>query len=280
MQGPPHVVTRPRPAYWLNADDLPRSLAEVIADLEARIGGNLADQHKPVAQRAFSARKKVKRLRGVWRLVAAADPDLAEVQNRRLRQVGRMLGPLRDTDIAGRLLAELVEGDPALIEMASFVTRPRPDTDPNDGESILESALGLMAHEASPPDWDQARLERAVTVGMKRSRDTIVKRLRAVRKARGTARHERLHALRRAVKYHWMAHRLTAPLPDAPTAAIATAKQIADGLGRYQDHVVLKHRLKAHKWLRSALGPVIGDRMTTLRREALATCENLVTTAP
>lgn len=238
-----------------------------MADLEDRIRGNLSAVDNMPVERAFGARKKIKRLRGLWRLLRMADDARAAAENDRLRMAGQRLGPLRDGDVTVHLLNTLASGDPERERLAQRHLDHQPQAlEPAHPERALAETMALFAERPAKLDASDVRLAKAIATGLAHSRRSLRKRLAEARRARGADRTLALHRLRRAVKYHWMAQRLLG-MADAD---IARTKAVADLLGQYQDLAMLKARLKPDAETRAAFAPLIAERMKALRKRVLA----------
>lgn len=200
----------------------------------AQIDGPADD---PAAQ-IHEMRKAVKKLRGLIRLARPGLDDFA-AENRALRDTGRALAALRDSDVLLATHDRLLAGDwlPAQRHSAvrAHLAAPRAEHDPAAREAAFEAyraAMGDLRERAAR--WRLTGKGRAVL------RAGIVQTLRKARKTMAAAEASRadadLHDWRKFVKYHWYQTRLLAPVrPGRMGRRAAALDALGEDLGDHHD---------------------------------------------
>lgn len=216
-----------------------------LIDALRRIGGEQleqaiasVDEDGALEPRVHDVRKRMKKLRGLIRLVRPVFPDY-QMENAHFRDTARSISGLRDAQVLGETLDTLLERhDDALDTQAFAEFRARIAASARDGsgdidlapvrealERARDRATGWTLHDTG---WD------AVAGGLTRT----YRRARKGRKAREDAD---LHDWRKRLKYHWYHVRLLRDIwPDEMEAREAAANDAGELMGQYQDLVVLE----------------------------------------
>jgi len=216
-------------------------LAGAIAAIE---GG--ADLH----ERAHDLRKRMKRLRGLLRLVRPVLGEAYGRENREFRDIARLFSNIRDGQVLSDTLERLApdgEDARALAPLRDWAARRR--------ETVLAARYveDRMSTAAARLRKARARLPAWVIEG-----DTRKTLRGGLKKTYGRARDCHFAALeapgddvlfhqwRKRVKYHWYHCRLLrAAWPEAMRARIGTLDALSGALGDDHDLVVLRGVLKA-----------------------------------
>ncbi|WP_127145045.1 CHAD domain-containing protein [Pelagibacterium montanilacus] len=240
-------------AYRLAPGEAPGTrLLAVARNLCARLIEALGETGASPEERAYEARKKLKRLRALLALVREIDPELFDQENRRCRDAGRTLAPYRDAQTLTRTLDDVsssfAEGlaPDALAGLRKLLVAGR-DKGREETLAGLGAALdGVLANahitagalaDADWSDLDAAELATSMSRGYKRAR-----KARARLDRHGDT--ETAHELRKAIKRHWLAVRLLRPFwPDDGKRHERAVREAVDALGAMQDHDVLARAL-------------------------------------
>ncbi|ROU03437.1 CHAD domain-containing protein [Histidinibacterium lentulum] len=228
-----------------------------LADLEAaRRGETRAGVH--------SVRKRMKKLRGLVRLVRGAFGDYGRI-NATLRDTARVLSDVRDraavlealdrlldrqtaAGIDGRRIAPLVRGLEA--------ERDRAEEARDLGDRLAVVASGLTALREEAPDWTlEAAGWDAFEGGLTQ---TYARARKSMESAREDPQTDTLHDWRKRSKYHGYHARLLAPVwPRGMSGHAAEASRLSDILGDRHDLDVLEPRVAA--------ADIHGDTLLALR---------------
>ncbi|MBP0618049.1 CHAD domain-containing protein [Jiella mangrovi] len=279
-----------RPARPLDAEFRKVALAQIdraLADLRGEDG----DLHEAIHE----ARKRLKKLRGLVRLIRPADDDLYADLNAAFRDGARGLSGVRDkaaliealddleTHFAGQLKAgslrsvraKLVADRDAAVELDSDAASIR-----NAVLAMEQARPRIEAFQIGGGRHDAKKAGRIVARGAAKTFERARDALAIAAKSRDA---EDLHDLRKRVKYHWMHLRLLAPAwPEAFGAPIDLAKSIADDLGRDHDFAVLRGEVRADpdafgdEETLSLLIALIDRRQSELREAGIAGARRLL----
>ncbi|MCW7544097.1 CHAD domain-containing protein [Aurantimonas litoralis] len=243
------------------------------------------------------ARKRLKKLRGLTRLVRDARPAFHAKENARYRDLARSLSGARDSGALVEALDRLAdhygaEVAPAVFEhvRSELMARREAATTRDLGSAIEAAARSLGAARHKLDGFVIAPKDRAgdaatiIAEGFARTHDRARSALATARKEGDD---EALHELRKRVKYHWMHLRLIAPLwPDAIAPLTKAAKAIADGLGLDHDYSVMRQEIAATPEAfgtpreLAVLAALIDRRQAELRVAALDTARRLLADDP
>lgn len=211
-------------------------IAAIIAGLETMPGGRQMAVH--------AARKRLKRLRGLMKLVGGGNEAFHDRYNRLFRDLSRALSHARDADA----LVETIDRFPdegkaggndlqvVREHLASRRDRIVHETSAF-GEARATTLAGLRAAREAfagldlpdDPDEGAALLARG-------ARDMVRKAKRALRRARKRGGADDFHELRKALKYHWMHLGLLDDMwPGASSVRRKRANALGDLLGELND---------------------------------------------
>lgn len=203
-----------------------------------------------LATTIHDARKKVKKTRGLLRLVRPALPAFS-TENRTLRDAARQLSPLRDR-------GTLLEAYDALLD--HYPDQPRQPFASLRGALTLQhneiaadpatfDALGAFAGEiarvrARTGKWKlKERDGRAIALGLVK---TYTRARKATARARKKLTDERVHEWRKRAKYHRYHVQILAPIwPEVMQARLSQSKRLEDLLGEHRDLTLLAAESRA-----------------------------------
>lgn len=272
----------PSRAYRLKAKEAPADGVDRIAVGRAEKALEelrRAREGDDVARSIHSARKDLKKLRSVLRLVRPAiDRERFRAENQRYRDAGRRLSSSRDAEVKLETLTALGERfgeelpDGALKAWTGLLSEDRDELGDEDAIAVqIESAMGEIAvgrdeigcWRPSAKSWDlfAPGIERTYTRGRRE-----MKRVQAKRRT------EDVHQWRKRVKDLWYQLRIVREMWPALLGETADqAHDLADLLGDHHDLTVLHDDLKAREELpdEKALATAIERRQDELLEAAL-----------
>ncbi len=218
-----------------------------VSQLEGAIHA-LKKQPDGIHEAIHDARKKFKRVRGLYRLVRPAAKDFAKAENARIRDLANSLSADRDAaaliECVRYLRLNTTEGnvDMALARLeATLIVR-------RDARAVSEDALQKKAKAAigvcreaiaavENQDFDAKKPEKAIA---KAWRKQLASAHVAVMAVRAEATDEHFHDLRKEAQTYWMFCALVAAVwPTALKAKRDDAKALADLIGHEHDLSVL-----------------------------------------
>jgi CHAD domain-containing protein len=240
------------PFHLLPTDDSARQSVRRIAQEQLDAALTLLDAGQgqgPDAAAVHGIRKRIKRLRGLLRLV---DPVLegAERDARRLRDAAHILGPLRDAEVRVLTLAGLADdlGGVAPAALAPFAAaleaeRAAAAAAPCDLDA-LRDALEHTRRRAR--DWRlSARGFAAFAPGLAATwADARQAMDRAAAERRAAFSPDPFHRWRRRAKAHWYQARILLPIwPEMMAPHAAATDALGELLGAHNDLAVLAEHL-------------------------------------
>jgi len=205
----------------------------------------LRDQPEGPFEAIHGARKRFKRLRGLFRLVRAADPKFCARENARVRDIARTLSTVRDATALAETLDHLLASRAApgnettlrAIRDRLAHRRDRIATEQTDLQARLVAAIagcedGIKALGKMRLPDKQGKAARLIADGLAKTYGRAVKALETAN-ASGDAAD--WHDLRKRIKYHRMHVQL---LARAWPGEMAIRADIADVAGEAlgQDH--------------------------------------------
>ena len=224
---------------------VPAAIRRVAADEFTAALSVLSKTEGPLADRVHQARKAVKHLRGLIRLVRPVFPAYAAT-NAALRDAGREIAALRDAQVALWTFDALAKGlaaEKTAALRATFDARLQAALAPELLAQQLDAfATRITALQSEVADWQIKRqgfdaLEQGLTHCLKAARADEL----AARTEPGA---DIVHDWRKRVKDHWHQARFLAPIwPDMMHQQVAAAGTLGDLLGEYQDISMLRDRL-------------------------------------
>jgi len=260
-------------------------IGKAVAELSAPKPGE--DRHEAV----HDVRKRMKKLRALFRLVRGGDEAFFKAENARYRDTARTLSAARDRTALIEALDSLREHVPAGLSAeavdAAF-TPLRQELEARRREALAaEGDLdGLITATIEALHASQAALEalafrrrksvEIASTGFARTQDEA---LTALKRAEKSGDAEDLHELRKHVKYLGFHLALLAPLwPEAFAPMRDAAGKIGDDLGRDHDFAVLRSEIDAEK--HALVLALMDRRQAELQREGLAASRRLLAEKP
>jgi CHAD domain-containing protein len=288
-------VNPPQP-YRLDTDaGLSASFLALAGDLVARIEADLGDEALTASQKAHEARKKLKRLRGLWRLTRTLDKKAARTENNHYRDIGRILAPLRDhgamrdtfaslaADFGDQMAPDALDGLHAAL-MSELDREKGWETSSQSAIDIARAGCQVGRARLHKYDWvgREKRWRKSIAKGFNRSAMQTEKRFDKARKSNAV---EPLHDLRKALKYSWMHLKLVRDgLNEDARQAQRAVKAAADTLGQHQDICALMTYLREGEIGtdadRALLATLADRRLATLRDTGLAEAEAALALLP
>jgi CHAD domain-containing protein len=232
------------------------------------------------------ARKKFKRVRNLFRLVAAADKTFFKEENKRLGDAARSLSRIRDatalmetvthlTAFANEEEAETLDATRTVLELRrDEIAANETDLEDKVASVIAECRATIEALDALNLPSKPGPAGRLIAKGWLK----CLKRAQtALEDCRGEGHGEAFHDVRKAAQAYWMNLSLLRDLwPSALSAKRRDAKHLVDLLGHEHDLTVLTELFDTEPDLfgngedQSFLLAIIIRRQQELRREALA----------
>jgi CHAD domain-containing protein len=197
------------------------------------------------------ARKRFKRLRGLYRLVAAADPGFWRREEHRIREVAGALSSARDATAIVETVDRFAGEAGTPVEIDRLMTMRRGLIARRDrivrrhaaGGGAVDAAIAELkaakaALESMTIDGGAGRVADVLAAGVAR---TSARAAEALDKARDVGRADDFHDLRKNVKYHAMHMRLLCDAWPKPRGSrLRLADRLGDRLGEMHDIPVLR----------------------------------------
>jgi len=228
------------------------------------------------------ARKSIKKVRAILRLMRGELGHTFGVENRRLREVGRRLSVYRDGAVMIETLDRLAGFRPdernaaelASIRRGLVANQRRQRLGNGMTNAIHRAAAELLAAAARVDGW---RLVMDGPVALAPGMETAYRRGRArLADARRHARPECCHEWRKRVKDHWYHLRLLeSRWNPAMRGRERSLKELETWLGEHHNLAVLAERLEADRCREP-----IGEMQRELRAKALELGERLYCEPP
>jgi len=241
-------------AYRLKADEsIPENMKRIVCDEIQDAFEHLAGKKgKNRDERIHEARKSIKKVRGVLRLMRPELGGIYRSENARLREIGRKLSEFRD---AGAII-ETLDGlgqkyrnqlrNHDLTSIRRGLTKRKKEAEENiDIDKVLRTMAGTLRDlskdvKAWPLQTDGFP---AIAPGLRR---TFRRGRTAMRYARKHPRPENYHAWRKRVKDHWYHVRLLENLwTDMIKAYAGSLEDLETWLGEAHNLVVLREKILA-----------------------------------
>jgi CHAD domain-containing protein len=222
-----------------------RRIARELIDKTSRV---LTNRSVAVESRIHEARKAIKKLRALLRLVrpASASEEAFSDGDAYLRDTARLLSGYRDDDVLRATVVQLVPDKAASSAIQGVLLAPRKSG--NGVKMARAKAIEAVAERMT-------RFGESVNGWRFRSpsldalepgyQATLAKARRQKLKAMKHPTEKRLHGWRKHVKYHHYHTGLLANLDDGRSKSRANGSdRLQELLGRHHDIAVLAHRLK------------------------------------
>ncbi len=250
----------------------------------------------PARQRArgiHHARKRIKELRALLRLVRLPLGKRYKTENRRLRDAARLLSELRDREAQLEAWDALVASSPVALTEAlqhgvrrRLAARPGAAGGSQSGNQAIGEALAMLDQVES--DIDSWPIDgKGFGVFEASLRKTLRDGRKALARAQADPSAETLHEWRKRVKDQWYQTRyLGRAWPAVFDARAAQLKQLAQMLGDDHDLWMLEDLLAREPALfgnpeeRLQVSQLMTQRRGYLQREALALGRKLYTESP
>lgn len=182
-------------------------------------------------------RKRMKKLRGLIRLVRPGFPDY-RVENAVMRDAARRLASLRDGDVMLTTFDRVIDReklDPRrFTALANALAAAKTET-PADASGVLDSVrCDLLALRERAGDW---RLDRPGEDALIEGASKVYGRGRkAMKMARKDPEDAMFHDWRKRVKYHWYQTRILRPIaPKKFRKHARIAAELGEALGDHHD---------------------------------------------
>jgi len=268
-------------------------LSSVVAKEFDKALDELRDRsHVDGWEAVHEARKRVKKIRAVLRLLRTDLGSHYAPRNKRLRKVAHELSPLRDVDAMAETVRSLRDRYPDLITPTTFaavnrgfLARRRRTGRRTDSSRLRSGAARELRRTASSTVRRIRRVAStaAVTTGFRRGYERASDALAEVRAQPEDAR---FHAWRRRVKDHWYHVRLLEDLSARARDRAQRLKRLETWLGDDHNLVLMREtilRTPARFGDQRATTLVLGcvaKYQTTLRRRALKLGDRLFKPKP
>lgn len=214
-----------------------------IAHEEIETIENLLRDAPEGRQRAVhEARKGLKRLRGLLKLVKAGNPDFARSENERLGKISRNLSITRDADALIEALDRLSDRNmkrkniTRISPIRAYLEQRRDRIVHEQAESatiIRDTIDGLQESRAA---FDRTSLSGEGLELLANGYDRMLAKARkSMKKARKKREAEAFHDLRKMLKHHWMHLQLLEDMPGISPARKKHAERLGNRLGQLND---------------------------------------------
>ncbi|WEX09378.1 CHAD domain-containing protein [Chelativorans sp. AA-79] len=231
-------------SYRIEKDrPLDSEIRRIAAEEIDAVATRLANAPKDRQETLHDARKRLKRLRGLIKLVRRADPAFHDRENTRYRDLARELAPMRDADTlvetADRFLAAASDSQAAVHVAAirDYLVSRRDRIVREHQEVAFPAALAALAEgRQALASLALLREPRAAARLLARgAEDVVTKARKALRRARKHGKADDFHELRKAMKNHRMHMDLLKKLQPVGTGRRRKADALADRLGELND---------------------------------------------
>lgn len=265
--------------FCFRANESPADGVRRIARQELSLAARTLCGTAREAVRVHNARKHLKKLRALLRLVRGrTGRDFFRAHNHRLRDLGRQLAPLRDTEVARLTLGQLRRGAHtvparrALSHLRHSVGAELPDQP--RGATGHRVAAELAKLERAVGRWPLAGLawgELATTAGRTYRRAQIEREHFRLRRDLAS-----LHEWRKRSKDLWYQLLLLRALTRPPARKLTRQLDaLTDTQGLMHDvqlvlDALLRHGRELSVWEREAVRELAGDRLAEFTGLALA----------
>ncbi|GGW27894.1 CHAD domain-containing protein [Gemmobacter lanyuensis] len=187
-----------------------------------------------------TARKGIKKLRALLRLLRAGLADVQPAENAILRAAGHALAGQRDAAVRLATFDRVVAGAdlPCLAPLrAHLLTEAAAARQPTPDLQAVFASLALRVE-----GWEVTGNDRRIL--MQGLAETRLRARRAMRTARDSREAEALHDWRKRAKDHWYQARLLQPIwPEVLRPLAAEADRLAVALGDHHDLAELRAHL-------------------------------------
>ena len=241
-------------SYCFQVDEkVGHGVRRIAAELLDELLAEVTDESIPVHQRVHSARKHCKKIRGLLRLVRPGLGATYSVENEAVRDAGRLLSAMRDSQTMIDAFSKLVdrpgrEFDDATASVVSDGLVRRQEAIFGDADDVnhrlREFRERIAAVRQRVDDWDIAGGGRATVLGG--AKRTYARGRLAMAAAYDEHSSEAFHQWRKRVKDHWT-HMLLLEDVWQPVMTLYSdqLKKLSDLLGDDHDLAVISAELQA-----------------------------------
>jgi CHAD domain-containing protein len=226
----------------------------VLEEIESASQGLASSAESDARDEAVhEARKSVKKIRGILRLVGPQIGPVYRKENRRLRDIGRQLSELRDAAAILEIFDGIARQEASGVDAATLAAVRRgleldkEETEQKlDAERVVARARrALMATGKRVPEWP---LKKDGWEGLAPGlQETYRRGRRALKKAQSNGSPERLHDLRKRAKDHWYHVRLLENIwTELMQAHENSLRNLETWLGDDHNIVVLEEKVAAN----------------------------------
>jgi CHAD domain-containing protein len=259
-------------------DEIRRIACEELDSAATQLSGS-GEKNRDEA--VHEARKSVKKIRAVLRLVRPELGEVYSVENVRLRDLGRKLSDFRDAGALLETFGNLQEkyrtelGTLTLGPVRRQLVREKKEHAANIGQTLSKTAVALRRAVRRVNSWPLSKDGfDAIGPGFER---TFRQGRKGLARAKKNPTDENYHEWRKVVKYHWYHMRLLERLwTDVLRDCEKSLKDLETWLGDDHNLVVLRGRIQANpasygaaKTTDLALG-LIGKYQEELRANSLS----------
>jgi CHAD domain-containing protein len=272
---------------------LAEELARIVAKEFEKALDQISDEGARRAEAIHEARKSIKKIRAVLRMVRKDLGEAPRIKDGQLRAVAHQLSPFRDADVTVEMVASVRNRCAQLITSASFaevhrrlVAWRRRALAGLDSDRVLGRVRSQLRRSAAAT----TRLIRRRVSGYDSIRSGMTRGYRRARKAMVCVHRNPedagFHTWRRRVKDHWYQVRLLEGLNPAAHARARRLKRLETLLGDDHNLVLLRTTILStrarfgHDRATVLVLGCIATYQTTLRRRALRLGHRLFSRRP
>jgi len=266
--------------YRLERDEsIPRGLRRIAREeIDSAIENLRVKQPSKRDDAVHEARKSIKKLRGLVRLLMPGLGDTGKQENIALRDLGRTLSEVRDAAAMIEtvdLLGKKYHDDPAVAKLAPvravFVKRRNAARVQGDSTPSAEEGVAVLRRlRRRLNNWNIGTEFVSIAPGLKK---TYRRGRHALAQARKDPDAVNLHNLRKRVKDYWYQVRLLESLWPMPALSAENAlKELQENLGDAHNLALLRETAVNGF---EGVAHLIGDFEKELRVKSLATAKDL-----
>jgi CHAD domain-containing protein len=275
-------------------EPVPDGIKRIVREEIEAAARHLSGHGKPDRDEAIhEARKNVKKIRGVLRLMRPELGEVFHVENAHFRDIGRQLSTFRDAGavietfdaLRKRYRGEMDGRTLSLIRRRLTARKEQAEKHANIVEALAGMATALRQSEARATVWPLSEDGfSAIAPGLEA---TFRKGQKCMARAHKHARPENLHDWRKRVKEHWYHVRLLESLWNPGMQPYEQSlKELEDALGEDHNLVVLREKILAEPVFYAndediaVLAGVIRKYSRTLRDKAFTLGEHMYNEKP
>jgi CHAD domain-containing protein len=232
------------PYAFLREETVPAGVRRIMDEQLVRAQAQLTDPASPLAERVHDARKRLKEIRALLRMIREPLGDQFAVENAWFRDCGRLLSGARDAEAVIEALEKLRKAErlaPTTLRRTRELLVARRDAFPQESlqQSVADVYERLTIARARVALWPQ--LEEGFDTLANGLRRTYRDGRRAMHEAAGGAMPQQFHEWRKRAKEHWYHAQLLRNAWPAMTRAWAeTMSDLSHLLGDHHDLFVLR----------------------------------------